>query len=187
MPNIVDNLQAAFANRGAVGPVVSQQRPGLASPRQAQQPMNPGNIEMQIKDTLMRNPQVQQQIQMAVQQAMASGQLTPQELNTAVQLARVALNDPSTYPRLRMFAIQNGIATEQDLPEQMDQGMLVALITLAEAMQGSGGMPQQGSMPQQQGQPQQEQGGYMIPANVVQMKGQEFFDNLVKKYNPSGE
>lgn len=188
MPNIVNNLQAAFAAKPNVGPPISQQGPGLA-PRPGTQKANanPAAVEMQIKDMMQRNPQVAQQIQGAVQQAMASGQLTPQELNTATQLARVALNDPSTYPRLRAFAIQNGIATEQDLPQQFDEGLLYALLSVAEAMTGQGGAPQGGMQSQPAQQPGQEQGGYTIPQNVLQMKGQEFFDNLVKKYNPSGE
>lgn len=195
MPNIVNNLQAAFAQRsaaGPVGPAVSPQGPGLA-PRPGTQKSNanPAAVEMQVKDMMARNPQVTQQVQQAVQQAMATGQLTPQELNTATQLARVALNDPSTYPRLRAFAIQNGIATEQDLPQQFDEGLLYVLLAIAEAMTGQGGAPQPGMQqqpqPGMQQQPGQEQGGYTIPQNVLQMKGQEFFDNLVKKYNPSGE
>ena len=49
--------------------------------------------------------------------ALQSGELTAQELNMGVQLIESAVNNPSLYPQLRKFAVQQGIAGEEDLPQ----------------------------------------------------------------------
>ena len=38
------------------------------------------------------------------------------------------------YPQIRQFAIQKGLATEQDLPVEYDEGLVIALITAGKAM-----------------------------------------------------
>lgn len=194
----------AYKKGGMVGPGGQPIRPHLgANQRQAPQ-MGGEMAEGQIRDMMSQNPQVAQQIQQAAQQAMATGELTPQEVDMAVKLAKLALRDPSMYPQIRAFAIQNGLATEQDLPQEYDQGLVYALLMLGEALQAqsAGGMPGQqmpmGGQPMQGQQPQMPQsqgdgavnitaheGEYVIPKHVVGMKGREFFDNMVSKYDPN--
>jgi hypothetical protein len=134
-----------------------------------------------------------------------------------VQLATVAAQNPEMYPYVRKFALQNGIATEQDLPPQYDQGLIFVLLLAARAIQADmgGQNMMQGGIPTMTGgsevaTPQvpdgpvpsmavggevpnskrsdgavlinAHEGEYVIPANVVKMKGKEFFDNLVGKY-----
>jgi len=140
-------------------------------------------------------------------EVMQTGELTQQELNTIVQLATVAAQNPEMYPYVRNFAIQQGIATEQDLPQQYDQGLVFVLLLAARAIQqdvGGQNMMQGGSPAMAGGQPipsmarggmtpdskksdgsvliNAHEGEYVIPANVVKMKGKEFFDSLVEKY-----
>jgi hypothetical protein len=141
-----------------------------------------------------------------IMQEMQTGELTQQELNMVVQLATVAARNPEMYPYVRKFAIQQGIATEQDLPQQYDQGLVFILLLAARAVQQDmggqnmmqGGSPAAGqtAMPSMaKGGPvpqsaksdggviiEAHEGEYVIPKKVVEMKGKEFFDSLVQKY-----
>jgi hypothetical protein len=194
----------------AAGGMPSPGGAGLAAPGQMPQgSMSPQMLEMQINQFATQHPQELAQIQQAIMQSLQSGELTQQELNMVVQLATVAAQNPEMYPNIRSFAIQNGIATEQDLPQQYDQGLVFVLLLAARAIQSGGGeqgAPQGGppamGAPQAGAIPSMAKGGmtpdskrsdgsvlinahegeFVIPANVVKMKGKEFFDSLVEKY-----
>jgi hypothetical protein len=168
---------------------------GLAPQGQGQGAMSPQVMEMQINQFAAQHPQELAQIKQAIMESMQSGELTPQELNMIVQLATVAAQNPEMYSYVRNFAIQQGIATEQDLPPQYDQGLVFVLLMAARALQGEGGatgqpipsMAQGGMTPQSKKADgsvliNAHEGEYVIPKRVVEMKGKEFFDNLVEKY-----
>jgi hypothetical protein len=189
---------------------------GLAPQGQTQEGegMSPQMLDMQVNQFAAQHPQQVEQIRAAIMQVMQTGELTQEELNMVVQLATVAAQNPEMYPYVRNFAIQQGIATEQDIPAQYDQGLVFVLLLAARAIQSDQGgqnMMQGGSpamagaapMPQAQGAiPSMAKGGmtpdskkadgsvlinahegeYVIPSNVVKMKGREFFDSLVEKY-----
>jgi deferrochelatase/peroxidase EfeB len=161
--------------------------------------MSPEMMNMQLNQFANQQPEQMAQIKQAVMESMQAGELTPQELNMMVQLATVASQNPEMYPNVRRFAIQQGIATEQDLPQQYDAGLVFTILLAARAVQsemGGGGMPQAGPVPSmaQGGKvpPSRKsdgsvlinahEGEYVIPANVVKMKGKEFFDSMVEKY-----
>lgn len=135
----------SYATGGHVGPggMNMTQAAGVKGSPQTQG-MDPVAMQQQAQQTMQQNPQMVQQLQQALMQAMQSGELTMEELNTAVQLAQVALNNPQMYPRLRQFAIQQGIATEQDIPQQYDQGLLIALYVAGQAMQTGNQAPAAG-------------------------------------------
>lgn len=202
----------AFEMGGQVGPggqpmPMASQGPGLAQPGAAQQPMNPQQIQMEAQRFVQQHPQQVQQIQLAVQQGLQSGELTIQELNTLVQLATVALQNPAMYPQLRAMAIREGLATEQDISQQMDTGLLMTLIIVGQAIQSQGQAqpvpPQQlgaspaqagGLPPMAQGGPLPEkaarkdggipimahEGEFVIPADVVRRKGTDFFEKMIQ-------
>lgn len=186
-------------------PAQGQGAPGLAPPGGQAQPMNPQQVMAEAQRFAQQNPQQMQQIQMAVQQGLQSGELTPQELTMMTQMAMVALQNPSMYPQLRNIAIQQGIATEQDLSPQFDPGLLFTIMLIGQAMQSGqqpgqaapmGQMGQQpmpsmargGALPQKSPNPdgsipiRAHEGEYVIPAAVVRAKGTEFFDKLVQSY-----
>lgn len=208
----------AYASGGEVGMPPSGS-PGLAPPPPEgagmgagapAQPINPQMAEAQVQDMLMRNPQLKQQIQAAVQQAMASGQLSEQEAQMAVQLAQACLNNPALWPQLRQFAISNGLAEDGDLPQQYDQGLVLAVVIAARAVTGGAGAPPAGQPMQQFAQggvirgpgtgtsdsiPAQtntgepirvSNGEFIVPAHVVKAKGTEFFEKLISGYGPDG-
>lgn len=177
---------------------------GLSMQGQAPQgPMDSQMLGMQVNQIATQNPQQVEQIRMAIMEAIQSGELTEQELNMVIQLATVASQNPEMYPQVRTFAIQQGIATEQDLPPQFDQGLIMVLLLAAKSIQSDvggqsmmqGGTPatavpsmaEGGTVPQSKKADgavliNAHEGEYVIPSNVVKMKGKEFFDNLVEKY-----
>ena len=169
---------------------------GLAAPGAAQRPMNPQQLQAAAQQFVQQHPQQVQKIQMVIQQAMQSGQLTQQQLNMMVQLATVALQNPEMYPQLRKLAIQNGLATEQDIGQQYDQGLLFVLVTVGQSLQAGGQQPprpvqsmkggghiaNQGSSKSDPVIIQAHEGEFVIPAHIVKAKGTEFFDALIKKY-----
>jgi hypothetical protein len=209
-PGGAPDMMGAGMNAGT-GVGVSEQAVGQGGA------VSPQMLEMQVKQFSTQHPQQVEAIRVAIQQVMQTGQLTQEELNMIVQLATVAAQNPEMYPYVRKFAIQNGIATEQDLPPQYDQGLVFVLLLAARAIQAdTGGQNMmQGGSPAMAGGPEisapqvssgavpsmakggmtpdskksdgsvlinAHEGEYVIPANVVKMKGKEFFDSLVEKY-----
>jgi hypothetical protein len=195
------------------GAVVSElsQRPAVQQWQGS--PMDPTEMHGAIDTQLSQNPDAANQIKAALMSALQSGELTAQELNMGVQLIEAAVNNPSLYPQLRQFAVQQGIAGDEDLPQQYDRGFIMLLLTVAKSaqqvMQG-GANVQGGAAPPQSpdmgappmGQMQSMAGGgdvrgprdgpvpimahegeYVVPKHVVGMKGREFFDKLVEKYS----
>lgn len=142
---------------------------------------NPEVIENEAQRIANANPEVIQQLQQVIMQALQTGKLTMEQLNMAVQLAKAAAQNPELYPRLRQMAIQNGLATEQSLPPTFEPGLVFAFVLAGQAvqqMQGGQQMGQMGGQPQmqpgmegmqqqlqqpqmpQQGQPQQQMPAY---------------------------
>lgn len=208
---------------------MSEQMAGMASApapmtaglaEQGQMPqggMTPQMMDMQVNQFATQHPQQVAQIRESIMEVLQTGELTQQELNTIVQLATVAAQNPEMYPYVRNFAIQNGIATDQDLPQEYDQGLVFVLLLAARAIQADiggqnmmqGGTPAMAAGPDITSSqvssgaiPSMAKGGmtpdskkadgsvlinahegeYVIPKRVVEMKGKEFFDNLVEKY-----
>lgn len=203
-------MQPTYADGGPVPPTGMPMNPQGGMMPQGGAQMGMQDMQGEIQRIAQSNPQVIQHIQQAIMQAMQSGQLTPEQLNTAVQLATAAAQNPELYPRLRQLAIQRGLATEQDLPQQYDQGIVFALILAGAAVQQQmgGGQPQQGPtqtlasggrvhgyMPQTASPTGDNTGRaddisirvsggeYVIPKHVVEAKGTEFFDKMLESYN----
>lgn len=170
---------------------------GAASPA----PMDNAQIEQEAQRFVQQHPEEVQKIQQVIAVAMQTGELTAEELNMAVQLAKTALATPASYPQIRQFAIKNGMGTEQDIPEQMDQGLLYVLVVAGKSMQ-NGAPPQgntqgQGSAPTQNGViASYKDGGmtgdtphiaklhareYVVPEDALIYHGKKHFDKLVEQ------
>lgn len=167
---------------------------GLQPQGQAQQTPGLEAMQAEIQRVIQQNPQALQQMQQALMEAMQSGELTQQELNMMVQLATVAAQNPAMYPNVRNFAIQQGLAEADELPAEYDPGLVMVLLVAGQALQQGGGqqpmpaMKEGGTVPKSDmadgGVPiMAHEGEYVIPKRVVEMKGKEFFDNLVAKYS----
>jgi hypothetical protein len=192
-----------YANGGYVGPNGMPMMGGQPSPppgvtppgQQAPQPNVDVNAE--VSQFEQQHPQQVEQIKQVMLQALQSGQLTVQELNTIVQLAMAAASNPNMYPAIRKYAINNGVATEQDLPQQYNRGLIFAILLAAKAVQGGDSKPPEAVPSMATGGPvpsnkqdgatiiQAHEGEYVIPKHVVRAKGTEFFDNMVSKYDPA--
>jgi hypothetical protein len=203
-PSLDYRLNPSYAQGGVVsagGP--PPQAAGLA-PQGAQQgqPMPMQQMEAEMQRMAQEHPQEILKMKVAIQKLMEAGEVTPEELNMAVQLATAAAQNPSLWPQLRNFAIQQGLAEEQDLPQEYDQGLVFTILMAAKVVASV----QQGvaQAPQSQGQPPQatmrtggpmpasnnadgsvainaHKGEYMIPEHVVRAKGTDFFDKMIGK------
>lgn len=201
--------QPGYAQGGMVGAGGMPQQPmpqQQLGPQPQQQMAPPSVTEADIDMSIQQNPQAAQQIAAEVQ---ALG-INPQQLQMAAQLALVAMNNPEMYPQMRQFAIQQGLVDAEDIPEQYDPGFLTTIIIASRAMGGGQQMAQpMENMPNfadggyvgpgdngASGGPVKgpgtgtsdsvpirvSSGEYIIPANVVQMKGREFFDKMLENY-----
>lgn len=163
---------------------------------------SPQQVEQEAQAFVQQHPEEVQKIQQVIAYAMQTGELTPEELNMAVQLAKTALASPQSYPQIRQFAIKNGLGTEQDIPQQMDQGLLYVLIVAGKSMAPEGNAMQgQGPSPTQQPKPssvvpEYDKGGmtgskthiaklhpreYVIPEDALIYHGKKHFDKLVEQ------
>lgn len=212
-----------YATGGQIGqaPLGAQGPAGLQQPGQQQQ-ISAQMLDASVQDILRRNPQVASQVKQAVDEAIQSGEVTQEQCHQVVQLATAALNNPALWPQLRQWAIQKGMAGEQDIPQEFDQGLVVAILAAAKSYDHGNGNAAQ-VVPTQAGiqQPGQKQafatggqiqgkgtgtsdsipavnssngqhikvsnGEFIIPANIVAIKGTEFFENLINKYSQQDE
>lgn len=101
---------------------------------QSQGPRSGQALEMEINQLVSQNPEILARIRAGIEAGLQTGELSMEELNMAVELAKVVLQNPAMYPQIRQFAIQKGLATEQDLPMQYDEGLVIALIAAGKAM-----------------------------------------------------
>lgn len=196
------NFRRNYAEGGLVGPPETGAQPA---------PQLQGNqLQGMAQQVMQANPQVVQQLQQTIMQALQSGAISPQQLQMAVQLARAASQNPELYPRLRQLAIQSGLAQEDELPPQYDQGIVFAILLAGEAaqqsMQGGGPMPAQsgqrsfaegGQVPQSKSPTGDKSGKaddisinvsageFVIPKHIVAAKGTEYFEKLLEQYDPN--
>ena len=200
----------SYQEGGMIGPGGMPVRPAGVAPQQAPT-MASDQLESEIQRMMQQNPQAVQQIQQEIMSAMQTGELTPQELNMMVQLATLAAQNPQMYPQIRQFAIQQGIASEEDLGQEYDQGLVFTILLAARASQQQaqgGASPATGQAPQVPqaamqppvasmmsggALPQKSQnadgsvpiiaheGEYVIPKEIVLQKGTDFFDKLIGK------
>jgi hypothetical protein len=169
-------MQPTYAAGGMVGaggmPDMSGQMPAAGMKPQGSSGgrMSKQVMEQNISDMMRKNPQMVQQIQQAIMAGLQSGELTQQELNMGVQLATVAIQNPEMYPQVRNFAIQQGLADEQSLSPQYDEGLLFIILLAARiAQQAMGGQNMiQGGSPQMAEMPMMRSGGLVSDA-VAQM------------------
>lgn len=210
----------SFAEGGMVGPGGMPMRPstspmamnvaqqggapvvGMAQPGQTGRPLNFAAIDQQAQQFMEQNPQQVEQIRAEVQAAMASGELDQSSLNTFVQVATVALQNPEMWPQLRQVLIRQGMLDAEEVSEEYDQGFLIVLYIIGKTMAAPSAPPpapmSQGQAPQmsmESGGPlppksknpdgsipiNAHEGEYVIPADVTRKLGTDHFDKLIAK------
>ena len=146
--------QSSYADGGMVGTGGQPVRPAGLVP-QGEGGITPELMQQEVQRIIQQHPQEVMRIRDNVMQALQSGDLTPQELNMIGQLAMAAAQNPEVYPQVRQFAIQQGLATERDIPPTYDQGLVFTLLLVVQAAQAQlGGQPMAGAgaQPQSAGQ-----------------------------------
>lgn len=193
----------AFEEGGMVGPGGMPIQQGMPQPQNTA-PMSAEDMDGEMARTVQNNPQAIQQLAGELQNAIASGEINADQVNMGLQLAMSAVQDPSVYPQLRQYALQQGLAEETDLPMEYDEGLAFVIILACKLALGME-VPGMGQ-PMQQGLPSMRSGGqlpmdspnpgggipimahegeYVIPKDVVARKGTEFFDKLTQANNGS--
>lgn len=214
-------MPPAYADGGMVPPApaappmaqpgLAPQQPGMMPPGgAAPQRMTLQQLQQEAQKFAQSSPQAVQALREALMEGVQDGDITPQQVTMLVQMAVAVAQNPELYPRLRQMAIQQGLADEEDLPLQYDQGLIFSLIVAGTAMQQPGGQTM--AAPQAPGAqapaammadgghiamtrsptgdntgraddiPIRVSGGeYVIPKHVVERKGTEFFDKLIGK------
>lgn len=214
VPNMSPLNVTSFAEGGLVTPQGAAIRPNAVMQTQSnpqlgvtEQPRNipPAQLDREAQNFVQANPAEAQRIQAVMAHAMQTGELTREELNTAVQLARAALANPSGYAQIREYAIQNGLGSEQEIPVEFDQGLLFVLLVVGKSLQTDGapsGNAMNGQTPAATQQPQAglvpsyKDGGhtgdkghlamvhsdeYVIPKDALLYHGKKTFDALIQK------
>jgi len=205
-PALDFRMQPTYQEGGMVGPGGMPMRPAGIQPQQGA--TNPQMLEMQVNEIMSQNPEVVARIRAGIEAGIQSGELDANELNTIIQLAKTVMQNPEMYPQIRQMAIQQGIATEADLPAQFDEGLVMAIIAAGKSMEadvqiegGQAPMPQPPVQEMEFGGmvngPSHDQGGvrvkmkgggeieveggeYVIPKDVVKKKGTDFFDKMLQ-------
>lgn len=186
------------------------QMPGMPQGQQA--PQDPNQIQSQLQQAIQANPQKVASVKAAIKGLLDSGNMTEQELSTIVQLAKVALHNPSSWPQLRAYAIKEGIAQENEIPQEYDAGLVYTIILAGMSMQDSqpGSQQTPDNMPQRPTglMPSMAKGGmpgksknadgsimaklheheYVIPKHAVIYHGKKHLDKLVEQATyPNGK
>jgi len=181
----------SYQEGGMVGPGGVPVNPGLQEQTPPPANLSPDAMQMQINNVRQKNPQGMEEVKAAMMQGLQTGEITEQELNMLVQLATVAMQNPAMYPQIRQYAIQQGLGTAEDIPEEYDQSLVLGILLISQSIQGE---PQQPRMSMEFGGPLPEdssnpngsipinahEGEFVIPKNVVQAKGTDFFNKLIE-------
>jgi hypothetical protein len=180
-----------YQEGGMVGPGGVPVRSGIQEQTPPPENLSPDAMQMQINNVVQKNPQGIEQVKAVMMEGLQTGEITQQELNMLVQLATVAMQNPEMYPQIRQYAIQQGLGTAEDIPEQYDQGLVLGILIAAQSIQGGPQQPRMsmqfgGALPEDSANPDgtiainAHEGEFVIPKNVVQEKGTDFFNNLIK-------
>lgn len=158
-PALDYRLQPTYAEGGMVGDNGMPVRP--QGVQVGKKPMSAQMMEMQLQEFMRKNPQQVQQIANAMLAGVQSGEITMEELQMGAQLAMTALQNPDMYKYVRQYAIQQGLATEADLPPDYDEGLIFVILLAARTVQQTAGNTGGASMGNQQPMMSMASGGYV--------------------------
>ena len=106
--------------------------------------MGPQQMEMEARRFVQQNPQQVAEIREAVEEALADGDITMDQVQLLTNMAKVALQNPEMYPALKQSIVTRGILEEDELPPEFDQGTMFVLLLIGQIIQA----PVQGGMQQ---------------------------------------
>ena len=181
----------SYQEGGMVGPGGVPVNPGLQEQAPPPENLSPDAMQMQINNVMQKNPQGIEQVRAVMMEGLQTGEITQQELNMLVQLATVAMQNPEMYPQIRQYAIQQGLGTAEDIPEQYDQSLVLVILLAAQSIQGAPQQPSMnmqfgGALPKDSSNPDgtipinAHEGEFVIPKHIVEKKGTDFFNKMIE-------
>jgi hypothetical protein len=183
-------LMPSYELGGMIGPGGQPIRPnipglpGLSGPSQGG--MGPQQMEMEARRFVQQNPQQVAEIRETVEEALADGDITMDQVQLLTNMAKVALQNPEMYPSLRQSVISRGVLEEDELPPEFDQGVMFIFLLIGQVIQSPaapgvaagamqppspapggdqmmGQTPQGQGLPMEQGMPAMATGGSLPP------------------------
>jgi hypothetical protein len=140
-------LMPSFELGGMVGPGGSPVRPNIPgmpglSSGPSEGGMGPQQMEMEARRFVQQNPQQVAEIREAIEEALADGDITMDQVQLLTNMAKVALQNPEMYPALKQSIVARGVLGEDELPPEFDQGTMFVLLLIGQIIQA----PAQGGM-----------------------------------------
>lgn len=146
------SLMPSYALGGMVGPGGEPIRPNIPGLPGLSGPSSGGmglqQMELEARRFVQQNPQQVAEIREAVEEALADGDITMDQVKVLSNMARVALQNPEMYPQLKQAILSQGILEQDELPDEFDQGVMFILLLIGQIVQSSPaqpGMPVAGS------------------------------------------
>lgn len=144
-PNTVSSSIPTYQLGGMVGPGGEPVRPnipglpGLAGPSQGG--LGPQQMELEARRFVQQNPQQVAEIRTAIEEALADGDITMDQVQLLTNMAKVALQNPEMYPALKQAIVSRGILEDDELPPEFDQGTMFILLLIGQIMQSPSSQP----------------------------------------------
>jgi hypothetical protein len=113
--------------------------PGLSGPSQGG--LGPQQMELEARRFVQQNPQQVAEIRTAVEEALAEGDITMDQVQLLTNMAKVALQNPEMYPALKQSIVSRGILEDDELPPEFDQGTMFILLLIGQIMQAPATAP----------------------------------------------
>ena len=138
-PGTMSGDMPSYQLGGMVGPDGAPVRPnipglpGLAGPSQGG--LGPQQMELEARRFVQQNPQQVAEIRTTVEEALAEGDITMDQVQLLTNMAKVALQNPEMYPSLKQTIVARGILEDDELPPEFDQGTLFVLLLIGQIMQ----------------------------------------------------
>jgi hypothetical protein len=113
--------------------------PGLSAPSQGG--LGPQQMELEARRFVQQNPQQVAEIREAIEEALAEGDITMDQVQLLTNMAKVALQNPEMYPALKQSIVSRGILEDDELPPDFDQGVMFILLLIGQIMQAPASAP----------------------------------------------
>lgn len=138
-------LMPSYALGGMVGPGGEPVRPNIPGLPGLSGPSNGGmgaqQMELEARRFVQQNPQQVAEIREAIEEALADGDITMDQVKVLTNMAKVALQNPEMYPQLKQAVMTQGILSDDELPPEFDQGTMFILLLIGQIMQASPTQP----------------------------------------------
>lgn len=143
--NMTSDQLPSYQLGGMIGPDGQPIRPnipgmpGLSGPSQGG--LGPQQMELEARRFVQQNPQQVAEIRTAVEEALAEGDITMDQVQLLTNMAKVALQNPEMYPALKQSIVARGILEDDELPPDFDQGTMFILLLIGQIMQSPATAP----------------------------------------------